>query len=150
MIIQADFLIEVSLINLGLILALYTLVIEKIEDLRDYNNSKKNKVSQIRKLAKIETNNSLKKELIELANNIDKTLKGYGYEYDYGYFVSAILYIISMLIGFIILFWNNYILVYLGFVCLLLGIINFSYVWFKTMIAFRRILKGKLEIENIN
>ena len=150
MIIQADFFIEISLIGLGLLLALYTLVIGKIEDFREENHNKKNTVSQIRILIEKESDTSVKKELNILVDNLDKTQKGSGYEYDWGYFVSGIFFVLSLLIGFLTYLWSNITLLKLGMICALLGILNFCFVWFKTMIAFRRILKGKLEIKTNN
>lgn len=144
--------IEVSLIGLGLLLALYTLVIEKLEDLRKLRRDKDlgriDVMNNLKGLAEKQKDKETRDELEILAANINKILRAVGYEFDWGYFVSGCLFALSLLGGIILFFYDSKALSIVLILSLIGAICNFLWIWFKTMISFRKILKGKFDILN--
>ncbi|MBS3081009.1 hypothetical protein J4221_06035 [Candidatus Pacearchaeota archaeon] len=143
--------INISLIGLGLLVALYTIFSDRINDFRENRNSRFIDLSkeEIKKIRELKTNEDkqTKEELIDLWQEKKKIESGLSYHQDLGYFISGILFIISILIVFVVSYFNKFenILIYSQFL-LLAGLINFFYIWIRTMLDMRTLFKWKMEI----
>ena len=143
--------INIYVIGLGLLVALYTIFSDRINDFRENRNSRFIDLSkeEIKKIRELKTNEDkqTKEELIDLWQEKKKIESGLSYHQDLGYFISGILFIISILIVFVVSYFNKFenILIYSQFL-LLAGLINFFYIWIRTMLDMRTLFKWKMEI----
>lgn len=147
--------VEISLIGLGLVIALYAIIMDTLEDLV------KKRISHLRKLRKErdevfeklkedKENEELNKRNEELREEI-KTYNKPPFHYDFGYIIAGIFFTLTLIFPFYSTFFEYEDLnVFKFFVdyaphLLFIGIIVFVIVWFKTMIDLRNLTLGKFD-----
>lgn len=150
--------LELSLIGLGLILALYTIISDRINDLQEKKIKEhlvlKNKEDNaISKLLTNKSDTEAKKELKSVWKKVEKITSGTEYHYNWGYFVSGIFFTVNLLSAFFIDFFSKYltektitaIFIY-SEIAVLVGLLNFLYIWVRTMLDMRALFRYKMEV----
>lgn len=158
--ISIESIIEISLVGLGLLLALYTIISNRLDDLQSYRTSqyiklKKKEEYTFKKLNNNKRDCDLRDELNEVSYRIDNITSGLSYHYNMGYIVSGSLFMASIILSLVST--SSILLPYLpeyylriiqdyAVLSLFGGIVNFFYIWFKTMLDMRTLFVEKMEV----
>lgn len=141
--------IEISLIGLGLLIGLYAIIMDRLEDLlktkiKEINSLKNKRDAIFDKLNKNREDNKLREEYIGLEREIEQLSKS-PYHYNFGYIISGIFFIITLIFPYYSLYIGydklNYSKIFVDKAPFFIfcGLINFIYIWVKTMIDFRNL-----------
>lgn len=146
---------QVSLVALGLVIALYAIIIQSLSEiaekrLKEFKKAKTKTDAHFEKLSQDKDNQTLIAEYNELVRQ-KKMLSNPPYHYDWGYVVSGILFSISLVTTYVAHFWGvdslgnfDFFVINAPFI-LLCGILNFIYVWIRTMIDLRNLTFVKFD-----
>lgn len=149
---------NISFIGLGLILALYTVISDRLNQLqgkrRSRHSSLKNKEDKaILKLVENKHDKDSKEELKTVWKKIEKIESGVGYHYNWGYFTSGIAFVVTLIGSFTISMLAPFLsertidmFFFYSKVILIVGMLNFFYVWFRIMFDMRALFRDKMEI----
>jgi hypothetical protein len=146
-------------VALSIIIALYAIVMDKVEDLieRRVNELKRLRPKRDQTLERLNKDKE-NEEIAEKYNSIIKQINdliSVPYQYNWGYMFSGILFALVLIFSFIEVYimrlestsWEPFVIYAPYF--LLIGLINFVYVWFRTMIDLRNLTLTKFdEIES--
>lgn len=145
-------LMNTSLIGLGLLLALYTMISNKISDLREKDNYHHNREKQRENylLNKQSLTTQDKKEIRKIWDKEKSIISGENYQYDKGFFISGIIFMIVSVGSIICSLINKVDLIEVITLILeivfIMGLINFFYIWLKIMTDMRLLFKGEEEV----
>ena len=149
---------NISLIGLGLSLALYTMISNRLNDLQEerkvrLSSYKKQEEHALEKLANNLRDNESKTELKAIWFNLDQISSGNAYHYNWGYFVSGILFMSSLVGSFTMSYMLDFTntisidpILFVSKILLSLGLINFFIVWLLTMLDMRKLFRYKMDI----
>lgn len=153
-----ELILEVDLIGFGLMVALYAVIMERMEDIRQDRLLKSKQregledreTEIIYKLQTDKRNKELKIELLGIDTYINKIVYGLAYHYSDGYFVSSILFVGSVLFVFFsslnifLIYGLNSVFLMMAQAFLWGGVSNLCILWFLTLNDMNRILKDKI------
>ncbi len=150
--------IQTSLVGLGLIIALYAILTDKIKELQKTKNSKRsrwieNRKNMLGKMVNDIDNIDLDEEFEELKSKEENIILGKRYSYRWGYFISGVLFIGSIIFAFLALYDANIfidsvnnMLFIISTLFFIVGLGHFSILWIITMFDMRSILIGDIEL----
>ena len=133
-------------------IALYTIILDKISHLSQNRMDRLKELTKKRdilfeKLEKDKSNRDLSKEYDALVGEINSLLN-VPYHYDFGYVISGLLFFISLFLSCTFYYYPNWfignnlftiftpLLPHLALI-FIIGVLNFFYVWFRTMVDAR-------------
>lgn len=150
-----EFIITASMVGLGLLIAIYSLVFPQIDKIVEKNTKKLNELikkrdKMFKKLSKERENTTLTEEYKLLQDEI-KYLKKVPFHYNWGFFLTAVFFTISLFVTITDMFYPTFwkgleVLPNNSPIFLLVGTIIFIIVWFKIMIDLRTLIMTRLEL----